>query len=567
MRDEDLNESAEGSNEHHYLGEHHEDYYDILANQKITMSDITDHMTGPVISIVFHIILLSLLSSIIIFNPQKEKDDLEVEMVEMKVKPMEEPPEPPEPPEEVETEDVDVDFEPEDVAPTEEAEAPVADIEVNDSALQIDVALGGGLLMEGNNSNFSLNVGKDFKMRTAKGRKIALDKYGVDGATEGAVMKALRYLKRCQQSDGSWDKSPAMTALATLCFLAHGETPESKEFGPTVMKAIKKLIAFSKVLDKDHGNRLIAQSGNGYGHAMVAYALSEAYALTKIPMVKDAMNRMIKMVVAGMNKYGSYDYFYAQKVTNKTYGPIGSVRSDLSVAGWQYQAMKAAFAAGCTVRGLEDAIDRAIYGIKRTHKAKDGGFSYSGGPKGGEERGKASMTAIGVLCLQLFGEGKSAEAKSGLKWLKSNQYRYPSDGYLGGHKNDKTKQVSKPYFKCDWKEAPEGALYQWYYMTQALFQASTTRTGSNKPWKEWNATFTKVLVAEQNSDGSWDDPKAKNPRLMCHGDKVHGVYPTTLCTLMLEVYYRYLPTFRLHDGRKGAKGNAKDDAEDLGITF
>ena len=52
--------------------------------------------------------------------------------------------------------------------------------------------------------------------------------YG-DATTEGAVLKALRWLKKTQQSDGSWKPSPVSnTGLAILAFLAHGETPSSK---------------------------------------------------------------------------------------------------------------------------------------------------------------------------------------------------------------------------------------------------------------------------------------------------------------------------------------------------
>src|SRR3989339_16800 len=82
--------------------------------------------------------------------------------------------------------------------------------------------------------------------RTKGGREVALRAYGGGGGgggyTEGAVMRALRWLKKNQQADGSWNKvKPAMTGLAVLTYLAHGETPSSDEFGPTVEKGIKWL--------------------------------------------------------------------------------------------------------------------------------------------------------------------------------------------------------------------------------------------------------------------------------------------------------------------------------------
>jgi len=562
---------SEEEQEPHHLEEHHEDYYDILANQKLTMRDITDHMTGPVISGVIHIILIAFLSSIVVFEPAEEQDEIEVEMSDMEIKPIEEPPEPPEPPEEMEADEVEVEIDRPDVDPGPPAEAPVADIAMTDSALSVDVADimgGGGLLMEANSSALTLNVGDTFKMRSTTGRAKALQKYGVSPAADTAVTKALDYFQKVQKPDGSWESgknAPAMTGLAILCYLAHGDTPDSELFGETVMKGIRKLVEYSK--DIHENGRHINCDGHAYGHPIVAYALSEAYALTKIPMVKEAMNNMITMVIDGMNKYGSYDYNYNQVTAKGGHGKEGTTRNDLSIAGWNYQAMKAAFAAGCDVKGLEKAIDKGVNGIKKIHRTKDGGFQYGGGPNGAGGSGRGTMTAVGVLCLQLLGEGKSREARQGMKWFETKKYQYPGHRFLAKHKDDKTEKELLTHLECNWEKAPDCALYQWYYMTQALFQGSTTKTGSQKAWKQWNASFTKTLLEQQNPDGSWDDPAVKNPKLHVHGEK-KGVYPTALCTLMLEVYYRYLPTFKLHGGGHGEKSHKiKDDAEDLGITF
>ena len=66
-----------------------------------------------------------------------------------------------------------------------------------------------------------------------------------NGITEGSVLKALRWLKHTQRPDGSWaGPSPtAMTGLAVLTYLAHGETPTSREFGGTVGRALAYLSA------------------------------------------------------------------------------------------------------------------------------------------------------------------------------------------------------------------------------------------------------------------------------------------------------------------------------------
>jgi hypothetical protein len=68
--------------------------------------------------------------------------------------------------------------------------------------------------------------------RSPGARGAALAGYGGGNATEASVLRALRWLKKNQSQDGSWPKTkPAMTALALLTFMAHGETPTSEDFG------------------------------------------------------------------------------------------------------------------------------------------------------------------------------------------------------------------------------------------------------------------------------------------------------------------------------------------------
>jgi len=53
-------------------------------------------------------------------------------------------------------------------------------------------------------------------------------------------------------------------------------------------------------------------------------------------------------------------------------------------------------------------------------------------------------------------------------------------------------------------------------------------------------------VRQQADDGSWDYPTTEAGRLerARFKGKNQLVYSTAMCCLMLEVYYRYLPTYR-----------------------
>lgn len=335
--------------------------------------------------------------------------------------------------------------------------------------------------------------------RTAGGRSGALRQYGGSGAGEEAVLRALRWLKKNQDPDGSWAKAdatdpPAMAGLALLCFLAHGETPESVEFGQTVEKAMKYIVSKQAAS---------GSFGRDYRHGICTYAISEGFALTKIMALKDSMDKGIDWIIKGQQLTGGYNYGYG-KVE----------RWDLSVAGWQFQAMKAARMAGASHPDLEKAISLGIEFLRKEAFAPAaGGFGYSGKPGEQGTGSSTSMTGAGVLCLQLLGKADVAEVKSGLNYLLEKIPVVP-EWKKGDPKEGKTKSGSN-------------ATYAWYYITQAKFQKG------GKHWDEWNKPFSRTLIQSQEKDGHWEG-----------GDHGGDVYTTTLCCLMLEVYYRYLPTFQ-----------------------
>ncbi len=356
--------------------------------------------------------------------------------------------------------------------------------------------------------------------RGKKARDEARIKYKEIPAGEDAVLRALRWLKTHQDEGGSWTRADAgsahphpsaMAGLALLAFLAHDETSdynEHPEFAPTVEKAIKYLLS----TQKESG--MFGDGGRGYGHAMDTYAISEAYAMTRIVSLKDAVEKGIQIIIAGQQGTGGYDYNYAK-----------SDRFDLSVAGWQFQALKAARLAGAANPGLDGALAKAVNFLERNAFANAGenaGFVYAGKPGVAPNGGATeSMTGAGTLCLQLLGRGNSPCVSVGIRYLERVQPQWPRE------------QAGKP------AKAP---LYTWYYVTQAKFQKG------EKVWETWNRSFARELVANQKSDGHWEG-----------GDWGGSVYSTCLCTLMLEVYYRYLPSYHKQEDKTTAPEKVADD--------
>ena len=61
-------------------------------------------------------------------------------------------------------------------------------------------------------------------------------------------------------------------------------------------------------------------------------------------------------------------------------------------------------------------------------------------------------------------------------------------------------------------------------------------------WQKWNRWFQDEIVAAQSPDGSWPPPGGKAHGPQVENSKTGAVYRTTLCILMLEVFYRYMPS-------------------------
>lgn len=113
--------------------------------------------------------------------------------------------------------------------------------------------------------------------RQGAGRREALLRYGGDAGADRAVMRALRWLKTQQLADGSWRAKGEgdATAFALLAFLSHGEDATSREFGPTVMRAIARLVLH-------HTNN------------MAAYALAEAAAVVRTPVLSEVAEAAVE---------------------------------------------------------------------------------------------------------------------------------------------------------------------------------------------------------------------------------------------------------------------------------
>ena len=361
---------------------------------------------------------------------------------------------------------------------------------------------------------------------------------GGNGKTEATVMRALRWLKMQQQADGSWPNNKvAMTGLAILTYLAHGEKPgESAEFGDTVQRGMEFL------LSQQNSQGLYTTVGSGYAHAIATYAMCEAYGMTMNPNVRESADRALEIIINGQHPSGGWDYNWKQ-----------SDRDDTSVMGWASQALKAGMMADFyhDPEALERASKLCVKGFKK-NGFPDGGFGYTGPQKGG-------LSGVGTLCMQFHHAANDSYVKN---TLENIIYTW-KPAWIGS--TPKNPVNEKP------KELPPGTVggacpqYYYYYGTQAVFQAGGDH------WKKWNDEMWPSYVEAQfvipkGSTGATctcGQPKCqglKTPYVDADGNEqeighwvntdVHGDRPimdTCLAALQMMVYYRYLPTFKKVD--------------------
>jgi hypothetical protein len=310
---------------------------------------------------------------------------------------------------------------------------------------------------------------------------------------EKAVVDALDFLQKTQNADGSWEQQYpiAMTGFALLAYLGHCETPQSKKYGDTVLKAITYLVNQGVKADgylttaKDHGAV--------YEHAIATYALAEAYTFCsklniKIPDLEKVAKSAGERVMEGQNPSGGWLYNYSS-----------SNGGDNSVGFWQIQAMKACKHTGLWKESEFKKHSSLALDFLKSVQGADGAIGYRTDPNR-----SPGLTGGGVLAFQIWGEGDSKEVKKGVEWIDKNA-------------------------KFNWGTA-DSNLYYHYYHIQAMLNHG------GKEWDKYNDMIRDPLIKAQNPDGSWTQANFGN-----HGPKnIHMA--TCLATLALEAYYRFLPS-------------------------
>lgn len=322
-----------------------------------------------------------------------------------------------------------------------------------------------------------------------------LKESGGTAKCEDAVVNALDFLQKTQNADGSWDPSHpvAMTGLALLAYLGHCETPQSKKYGDTVLKAITYLVN-NAIQNKD--GRLTNKPADSnqwvYDHGIATYALAESYTFCSklnidIPDLKKVTKEAGEIVMEGQAPSGSWLYKYSQSKIN----------GDNSVGFWQIQAMKACKHTGLWKDSEFKKHSRLALEWLEKVQGPDGAIGYRNDPTK-----SSGLTGGGVLAFQMWDDSNNKAVKKGVKWINENaKFDFP-----GLNSN----------------------LYYHYYFMQAMMNYG------GKEWDQYNDLVRDPLIKAQNPNGSWSQQVKHGP--------INDHMATCLATMMLEVYYRFLPS-------------------------
>ncbi len=324
-------------------------------------------------------------------------------------------------------------------------------------------------------------------------RQRLLKDMGGTKASEAAVARALLYLSRTQEADGAWgqvtgksnrhkrqDTDVALTGLSALCFLAGDHTPtKNGPYRQTVTKAIDYLVEQQR---KD--GSMWTRGGRMYGHAIATLALSEAAIMTNDPKYRKAAIKGAQFIVKAQNmSHGGWRYEPRKD-------------GDTSVLGWCVMALYSAQQMGMEVppKTFEGAA-------KWINKVSCGRTKILCGYTGPSP--KPAMSAEGAFSRILLGQKLSdAQQKELAAYLEAN------------------------------KKATSNNFYLAYYSSLAMMQIG------GDTWRKWNPQMRERLVALQTRGGSADGAWTTNTQ---YKRNAGIIYTTTMATLTLEVYYRYLP--------------------------
>jgi hypothetical protein len=270
----------------------------------------------------------------------------------------------------------------------------------------------------------------------------------VAGEVDKMYVRGLQFLARTQTAEGNWPDEPpggepAVTALAVISLLAHGDDPNLGPYNVTIRRGLDYILKHSNPVTGYIGTTM-------YNHGFSTLALAESYGAVDDARLGPALQKAVKLIVSAQKENNSHAWRYSPEAQD----------ADTTVSGAQMVALCAARNAGIPVP--EEVIQNGIK-FFLSCQTSDGGIGYqtAAAPN-------ATRTAIGCVVLALAKEKNTPAFKAAFDFLKSSQ---PNEQY------------------------PQ---YFLYYASQAYFH------GSPEAWQSWNRGNIAFLKGTQTGEGNWE---------------------------------------------------------------
>lgn len=332
----------------------------------------------------------------------------------------------------------------------------------------------------------------------------SIDNLYVDDQLDQACDRALEFLLRNQQNNGSiTDRghAVALTSLAIMAMAAVGTEPaESTRHGRAMRAALDYVLLPENQTDAGYFG---ARDGSRmYGHGIVTLMLTEMVGMgatqDQNKTIHERLDRALRLILS------SQAVRKERKLTGGWRYSPGSRDSDLSVSIWQLMALRSAKNDGMDVpaEAIEEALGylrNSFTGRRNAGNVGEGGFSYTPG----QSRPSFTMTAAGLLAMQVCGQYNAPEVTAAADWLFTHQPK-TNERYL---------------------------FYGLYYYAQGMHQVGGKHADAS------GRVVSTLLLPRQRRDGSWMAPGGEE-------SNVGMVYTTSLAVLSLSVRYHYLPIYQ-----------------------
>ncbi|MDO4583563.1 MAG: hypothetical protein Q4D62_05610 [Planctomycetia bacterium] len=338
-----------------------------------------------------------------------------------------------------------------------------------------------------------------------------------DGASidsEAAVRRGLQWIVAHQQADrsqkktwGCWSfdlsKAPfcncthpgdqtsttGATALALLAMLGHGNTREQGEFRQSVKEGLYYLS--TRAIRRKGIPGLDLREGTMYAQALSALAICEAHAMEgrKDPGLDALAHGVVEWILWAQDPHsGGWRYEPREA-------------GDVTVTTWMIMVLKSARMAGIEIPSTTlVGIERFLNSVASEENVR---YSYQVG-----DNPIRSTTAIGLFARMFTG------ARQNERYLKLGTDLIGDWGYSGSD------------------------LYYNYYATLLL------RHYGGVQWERWNPAMRDYLIATQSYQGHESGSWYFNEPDKSHNLTGGRLYTTAMATMILEVYYRYMPIYQ-----------------------